>query len=215
MTEKQPTWTQKRQQMTQAATRKLNSMGYFLEKIPERGLSNKWNYKIDGKIGKIAIRTTQDRWFAFPSLQNGWKTLDEVDLVVVVSVDSKDAPKRFEVYLFDAEEVRERFNKSRLARRNAGMTIRENYGMWVGLDKFDHTHPPHVGSGLGEKYPPIDIVNILLPDTKTPDAKTVTEPTDEKSTKSVANIVETAKYEISVVTSIPVEQISIELKFDY
>ena len=79
--------------------------------MPGRGRSNVWEVEENGRQRRVSIRTTKDRWFAFPPLQKGtkWKTLDDVDIVVVAAVDDRDDPRNVEVYRFDAEEIRRRF----------------------------------------------------------------------------------------------------------
>ena len=205
---------QMRNQMTLAAKTKLSSMGYKLKKIPGRGQSNKWLYSKAGKTGKMAIKHSRDRRFAFENLSPGWKTLDEVDLIVVVSVDDKELPKRLEVYLFDANEVRDCFNKNREARLAASMKV-NNYPMWISLDMKPDDRPNNVGSGLAAKYPAIEVVNIVYPNTPTPDPVNPSQGAKQIKTKSVADVIDGAKTEIATITSIPIEQITIELKFGY
>src|SRR5687768_16634384 len=98
--------------MVDAAKRALEAQGYSLSRQPGRGLSNIWNADRDGTTHSISIRTTRDRSIAFPPLKQGtkWKTLDDVDLVAVSSVDTKENPKNVEVYIFPAAEVQKRFN---------------------------------------------------------------------------------------------------------
>src|SRR5689334_18266938 len=95
-----------------AATRGLSEHGYHLTRTPGRERSNVWRGIKDKTEKTISIRTTRDRWFAFVPQQNGarWKTLDNADLVVVAAVDDRENPQRIEVYLFEADLVRDRFN---------------------------------------------------------------------------------------------------------
>ena len=94
-----------------AATRALEGAGLAPKRVPGRGRSNIWEVEENGRRMRVSIRTTKDRWFAFPPLEKGtkWKTLDDVDIVVVAAVDDPDDPRQVEVYRFDAEEVRKRF----------------------------------------------------------------------------------------------------------
>src|SRR4051794_5720938 len=110
--------------MVEAAKRGAMADGYALDRVPGRGLSNVWMITKNGKSQKASIRTTRDRWFAFPPLDNGkkWKTLDEVDVVIVATVDDRHDPKNVEVYMFPAAEVRKRFDASFAARVAAGRT---------------------------------------------------------------------------------------------
>ena len=103
-----------------------------------------------------------DRWFAFPPLKGGtkWKTLDDVDVVIVAAVDDRDDPQRIEVYWFDAVEVRKRFDESYAARIQAGQTVKDNFGMWVNLDKDDRGLPASVGAGLAVVQSPVATYSI-------------------------------------------------------
>src|SRR3954466_243062 len=107
--------------LVDAAKQAAEAADYQLSRVPGRGLSNIWNLTKDGKTQVAAIRTARDRWIAFPPLEKGtkWKTLDDVSLVLVATVDSKENPQSIEVYIFPADDVRERFNASYAARVKA------------------------------------------------------------------------------------------------
>lgn len=136
--------------------------GYQLTRKPGRGLSNVWELKKAGSTKAASIRTTRDRWFAFPPLDNGkkWKTLDDVELVIVSAVDDKESPKEAQVYIFDAAEVRERFNEAYKARAAAGQVLKDNFGMWVALNDPKRGLPADKGSGLADKFKPVARYNI-------------------------------------------------------
>ena len=90
--------------LVEAAKRALEEQGYSMERVPGRGLSNIWKVSKGGKTQVASIRTTQDRWFAFPPLNDGtkWKTLDDADIVVVAAVDDRDDPTAVETFqIFD------------------------------------------------------------------------------------------------------------------
>lgn len=125
-----------------------------MEKCPGRGLSNIWNIKKDNQTQVASIRTTQDRWIAFPPLEAGtkWKTLDEVEIVIVATVDNKEAPENIEVYIFPAIDVRKRFDAAYEARKKNGQSIKDNFGMWVGLDHYSENTPASIGSGIIDQY---------------------------------------------------------------
>ena len=82
-----------------------------MQRRPGRGLSNIFEVTKDGTNTTACIRTTRDRWFAFPPLAGAtrWKTLDDVENVIVAAVNSKENPEKVEVYIFPADEVRRRF----------------------------------------------------------------------------------------------------------
>ena len=145
--------------LVRAAKRALEEQGLSPSRLPGRGRSNIWEIEEERRRKKVSIRTTKDRWFAFPPLKNGteWKTLDKVEIVVVAAVDDREDPRSVEVYRFDADEVRERFDASYEARIAAGHIVRENFGLWVNLDVDDRELPASVGSGLASKHAPIAV----------------------------------------------------------
>lgn len=147
------------QMLVNAATRALREAGYAPERLPGRGRANVWAIEEGGQPKRVSIRTTRDRWFAFPPLDNGtkWKTLGDVDIVVVAALDDPDEPNSIEVYRFDAAEVRKRFDASYQARIKAGRSEPDNFGMWVGLDVDGRGLPASVGSGLASQHAPIAI----------------------------------------------------------
>lgn len=143
--------------MVRAAVKGAEDNGFQLVRKPGRGLSNTWELTKDGKTRVASVRTTRDRWIAFPPLDGGkrWKTLDDVDLVLVSAVDDRENPQNVDVYLFPADEVRKRFDRSYSARIKADHTVRDNYGMWVMIDKGDPSVVTQVGSDLAVDYPAI------------------------------------------------------------
>jgi hypothetical protein len=140
--------------MVEAAKKGAMAQGYTLQRLPGRGLSNIWTITKDGKSQRASIRTTRDRWIAFPPLDKGkkWRTLDEVDVVIVASVDSREEPENVEVYVFPADEVRKRFQAAYIARINDSQKVRDNFGMWVGLDRDERGLAGSVGSGIVDKF---------------------------------------------------------------
>src|SRR5262245_55946385 len=121
----------KRRVLVSAALLAAEQQGLTLTKLPGRGKSNVWEGRTNGKSERISIRTSKNRWFAFPPLNRGkkWRTLDDVDVVMVAAVDDSDDPRRAEVYRFDAKEVRRHFDAAYAARASAGHTIKDGFGM--------------------------------------------------------------------------------------
>ena len=148
--------------MVAAAKQGAEADGYELKRVPGRGLSNIWTITKDGKAQRAAIRTTRDRWIAFPPLAKGtkWKTLDDVAVVIVASVDSKEEPENIEVYIFPADEVRQRFDAAYAARVKDRLVVRDDFGMWVNLDLDKRAAPTAVGSGIIMKYKPVAVFSI-------------------------------------------------------
>jgi len=155
-----PKW-QKRDIFSRAVIRMLKDNGFEPQRVPGRGRSNIWEIKEKGQQKRVSIRTSQDRWFAFPPSEKGarWRTLDDVDIVMVATVDDRENPGNVEVYRFNAVEVRDKFAASYAARKEAGQTMWDGFGVWVNLDK-DDSLPYGVGSGLAIEHQPIGIFSL-------------------------------------------------------
>jgi hypothetical protein len=213
--------------MIAAALEGAREQGYALKKQPGRGLSNTYQLTRDGKTQTASVRTTRDRWVAFPPLDDGkrWKTLDDVDLVLVAAVDDRLNPQNVDVYLFPANEVRKRFDASYAARIENGHTVRNNYGMWVMLDKGDDAVVSQVGHGIAEAYPRIANFSIdELEGTVSKDVRKLADgaapETDEAgsvvqtglSLCTVAEVLAFARERIATLTGMPEDAIKVELK---
>lgn len=151
-------------QLFQAGVRALEGLGYKVERVLGSGKSSVRRI-VKGKESKVvSIRTTQDTWIAFPRTDHdkGWRTLDEVDLVVAVSVDDPDNPKFAKVHMLGGDEMRDRFNRAYAARKRAGHTIPIGRGVWVSLYIPESNDPvSHVGAGAGLKTPPIATIPLV------------------------------------------------------
>ncbi|MDE0098595.1 MAG: hypothetical protein OXM87_03115 [Truepera sp.] len=136
-----------------AATRALGDAGFAPKRVSGRGRSNIWEFEEIGRHKRVSIRTTKNGWFAFQPLKKGtkWKTLDDVDIVIVAAVDDCDDPQNVNVYRFDAEEVRKRFDASYAARIDAGQTVRDNFGKWLESDPKSIRPEPMVSYALANR----------------------------------------------------------------
>lgn len=211
--------------MVSAAVEGAKQSGYSMKRQPGRGLSNTWEVTKDGVTKVASVRTTRDRWIAFPPLENGtkWKTLDDVDLVLVSAVDDPKNPQNVDVYLFPADVVRERFDASYSARIENGHTVRDNYGMWVWLDAGDPSIPSQVGSGLAEEFPRIAHFTIdeLEADVSSPTAREVADVSIEHDEASeipnfttVGEVLAWARSEIAKLSGMASEAIRLDLKIE-
>lgn len=208
--------------MVGAALRGAETKGFALERQPGRGLSNTWRLEKDGGSAIAAVRTTRDRWVAFPPLEAGskWKTLDDVDQVLVAAVDSQDNPQNIDVYLFPADEVRRRFDASYAARIAAGHIVRENYGMWVKLDAGSPNVPSQVGAGLADDFPPIARFSLdeLESSTVTVAAAEQDDPrqveADETAPSNVSEVLAWARAHIARLTGMDPQAIKLDLKIE-
>ena len=147
----------------QIAVEALEKQGWKVERVPGSGKSSVRRITKNGQSKIVSIRTSQDTWIAFPRTEGdkSWRTLDEVDAVVPVSVDDRDAPRFAKVHLIDGDEVRDRFNRAYHARKNAGHSIPIGRGVWVSLYNLEAQEPvSHIGAGMGLKFPPIAMVPL-------------------------------------------------------
>jgi hypothetical protein len=145
------------------AVEALEKDGWKVERVQGIGKSSVRRI-VKGPTSKlVAIRTSQDTWIAFPRTEGdrGWRTLDNVDAVVAVSVDDRDNPKFAKVHLIDGREMRARFDRAYAARKKAGHTIPPERGIWVSLYQAEADDPvSYVGAGAGLKFPPMAIVAL-------------------------------------------------------
>jgi len=151
----------------QIGVKALEKAGWKVERIQGNGKSSIRRISKGGVSKIISIRTSQDTWIAFPRTENdkGWRTLDEVDAVVPVSVDDRHDPKAANVHMIDGDEMRDRFNRAYAVRKKAGHSIPIGRGVWVSLYFEEKSEPAsYAGAGAGLKHPPFAIVP-LTPDT--------------------------------------------------
>lgn len=136
----------------------LRSRGYSVRRAPSHGPQQVYEASNENETLLVALRTSQDTWFAFPRLadDSGWLTLDDVDRVLVASIDTPHQPSEVRVHWMPAGEVRARFDQAYRARLAAGNVVPLGRGLWLSL--YDRNAPSpvsHVGGGFGLDYPPI------------------------------------------------------------
>lgn len=139
----------------------LQQAGWKVER--EDGRSSVCKISRNGKAKTISLITTQDQWISYKPLEDGakWLTLSDVDDVVAVSVDDREAPRNANVHYFSGKEILDRFNRAYKARKAAGHIMPEDRGIWVGLYVEDANEPTsHVGAGAGLTSPPIAVVPL-------------------------------------------------------
>ena len=209
--------------LVEAAKRTLEAGGYELSRVPGRGLSNLWIFEKDGKRGSASIRTSQDRWFAFPPLDGGrrWKTLEDVDIVLVSALDKPEKPANVEVYVFDTDVVRARFKAAHAARIEAGHKIKDNHGMWIKLDRDERGLPTSVGSGLADYRPPIAIYALeqLLADDDLvvdppPTAAELPRETNGAG-ETISNIMAATRQRVAAVAGVRLEAVKLDVRIEY
>jgi hypothetical protein len=152
-----PEKIERRDRLKEIAYETLAARGYVVERIGGAGKSSMRRLRKDGQQIVATIRTTQDRWFAFPrtSDDKGWLTLDNADVVVVVSVDDKENPKFALVHMFDQADIKSRMDRAYKARMDANRSIPVGRGVWVSLYDDENGSPSFAGAGAGKASPPI------------------------------------------------------------
>ncbi len=126
------------------------------------------------------------------------------------------------IYL-PADEVRKRFDASYSARTKAGHIVRDDYGMWITLDKGDDAVPSQVGHSLALDYPAIAHFTIDELESEMgksgghPDADAPVEPLDlaapvEVDLPTIADVLAFARKKIAALSGLPVEAINLDLK---
>lgn len=205
-----------------AAKKAVLDQGHALARVPGRGLSNIWTLNKNGQTKTAAIRTTRDRWIAFPPLVGGtkWKTLDDVDTVVVATVDSKEDPQNIEVYVFPADDVKKCFNAAYAARIKDGQTVKDNFGMWVGLDHDERGLAASVGSGIIDKYQRVATYAIadLLQETaqaSVGDEEELEAASDTPALQTIAEVMAWSRSRVADIAGVKIEAVKLDLKIEY
>ena len=147
-----------RRQLFEIGIRVLEEKGWRVERVSGSGKSSVRRIVKGSERKVVSIRTSQDRWIAFPrnKTDQGWVTLSEVDAVVAVSVDDQEEPQFALVHVIEGDEMRDRFDRAYSARKEVGHTIPLGRGMWISLYEREAREPTNrVGAGAGLVYPPI------------------------------------------------------------
>lgn len=182
-------------QLFKIAVEALEKTGWKVEREQGSGKSSVRRITKGAESKLVSIRTTQDTWIAFPRLEGdrGWRTLDDVDAVVPVSVDDRHNPKFARVHIIDGDEMRARFNRAYAARIKAGHKIPIGRGVWVSLYLPEAKDPvSHVGAGAGLTFPPIAMVPL------TPELIAAIEETSDADEAETHAIEETEEAPLSI-----------------
>ena len=208
--------------LVEAAKRALRHAGYSLTRVPGRGLSNMYEVTRDGKNQRIAIRTSQDRYFAFNPLKSGgWQTLNDVEFVVIAVVDKRSDTSAVEVFMFPAADVRQRFNASLKARLDAGH-VKRDFAMWLGLDADTSGSPGSAGSGIVDKYRPIAVypVDELLAPAKVkasapePQTSANAQQLQEFRPATIAEVLRWARERVAEIAGVRLDAVRLELTLE-
>jgi hypothetical protein len=192
----------------------LQKAGWKVERVPGNGKSSVRRILKGGVTKLVSIRTTQDTWIAFPRTEEdkGWRTLDDVDQVVAVSVDDRQNPKFAKVHILDGDEMRDRFNRAYAARKKAGHTIPIGRGVWVSLYLPEARDPvSHIGAGAGLKYPAIATVPLTPELIAAVEATSVEHATEPHAAEAPLSIAE-AKRRLAVTLGVDPANIKITVE---
>lgn len=201
--------------LVEAAKDALIEAGYEIERQPGRGRSNVWRITKEGVTQVASIRTTRDRWFAFPPLDDKWKTLDDVEIVVVSAVDDPEDPRSAQVYLFSADEVRDRFNAAYKARIEAGKKVRHNFGMWVCLDEDTRGIAASVGSGIAAEHDPIAAFPLSQIESVDVPQQHIKKMDDVATAPvTISEVLASAKAQIATLAGVGTDQIKLDLRIE-
>jgi hypothetical protein len=149
-----------RYELFRIAVEALEKQGWNVERIARSGKSSVRRITKGKTTKTISIRTTQDKWIAFPRNRkdDAWATLADVDYVVAASVDDRDNPRFAHVHMIEGDEMRARFDRAYAARKKAGHVVPNGRGVWVSLYEKESNDPvSHVGAGAGLAHPAIAI----------------------------------------------------------
>lgn len=203
--------------LTDAAVKAMREAGWSVSKAPGQGRSNTWNITKKGKSGSVSIRTTRNRWIAYQPQNNGkkWKTLDDVDFVCISAFsynNVSDEPVGVSVHLLDASVVQDVFRRNYTARTNEDHNVTNDFGMWICMDECEGTHAAHVGSGFATAKNLIANYVLEQADDIDISEEEITSPARRApGSMSVSDILDSARAEISKITGIPVEGITLDL----
>lgn len=145
----------------------LEGQGYEISRVPRAGKKSLRRVEKDGREFNVAVRTSQDQWFAFPRGDDGsWLGMDDVDVerVIVVALNTRDEGKEKIglVHDFTADEVRNRLNRNYRARLKANPDLDISHGNWISLYSEEAKEPTSlVGAGIGLLFPPVARIPLV------------------------------------------------------
>lgn len=149
----------RKKRLFQIGLETLQRQGWAVKKEIGVGKSSVRRITRNGESKLVSIKTTQDQWISFApeSDGGGWNTLDDVDVTLAVSVDASTPPREAWVHWLPADEMRERFDRARAARKQAKRVMPKGRGIWIPLYEREDAREnvSYVGGGAGLDHPPI------------------------------------------------------------
>jgi hypothetical protein len=156
MISKMPAKPTIRRALFEFAVRVLQDDGYDVAHVSGGMDSSVRSITKAGVSHRVAIRTSQDDLIAFRPKHDGdgWVTLDDVEFVVVATVNDANNPTEARLHLIPAEEARDRWNRAYRARRGAGHDLADGRSVWLSLYDQEAASPETlVGAGMGLAHP--------------------------------------------------------------
>lgn len=143
----------RKQRLFSAGIEVLERDGWSVSRVSGLGKSSVRRIVKGSKELRVSIRTTQDTWIAFPKDpdEKGWVTLNDVDVVLAVSLYPRESPKEIWVHWIDAKEMHERFDRAAKAR---GFRPRKRQPLWIPL-YIEDDGDRYAGGGAGLQHKPI------------------------------------------------------------
>lgn len=152
---------ERKQRLFEIGVETLEKEGWTVSKEKGLGKSSVRRITKNGANKLVSIKTTQDQWLSFAPEPKGngwsWSTLDDVDVVLAVSVDANVPPREALVHWLPADETRERFDRAMKARKESHRVQPDRRGVWIPLyEREDESeNVSYVGGGAGLDHPPI------------------------------------------------------------
>ena len=146
-----------RKELRRLGEKALQDLGWTVERVSRARKSSVRRITKGSESRRVSFKTSRDRWIAFPrnDADTGWKTLSDVETVVVAAVDP-DNPAFARVHMIGADDLKARFDRAYAARTAAGYSIDRARGVWIPLYHPDGNDPvKHVGGGAGLEHPHI------------------------------------------------------------
>ncbi len=208
---KRPEKHDRKEQLFEIGIEALQHEGWTVAREKGLGKASVRRITKNGDTKLVSIRTTQDTWLAFPPKPNGkgWITLDEVDVVLAVSVDPASKGEAWAHWL-PANEMRERFDRAYKARKEAGRKLPKGRGVWIPLYEREDDKPGnvgYVGGGAGVDHKPIARVPLNGRAVENP----TTKPRDLEDDEAPLTIAD-AKRRLSLSLGVPESSIKITVE---
>lgn len=136
----------------------IEKAGWSVERVPGIGKSSVRRLRRGQETVLASFKSTQDTWLAFSRTPDdkAWSTLEDVDVVVVISIDDRHSPRFANVHFVKKEDLVPRFDKAYQARLAADHSIPIGRGVWISLYDEEKASPVNlIGAGVGIDFPPI------------------------------------------------------------